>query len=255
VQTPVVAFHPGTLSLSAGPGTDRRRLLDRVALYRLPGSLVEAEAYGRALRARQRVLETRGSLAADLDDWEALMVRHGLALSLARAAAASVLAPAAWRAFGGVGPAGLTLDVAYVPSAPTEADAFRDVLARNRERDRVRGSAMAGPHRDELMLTLGGRPMRGMASQGQHRAVVLSLELAEIEVIAEARGVQPLLLLDEVSSELDRARTAALFATLSGQQGQVFLTTTRPELIDTAGLSGVEARRDFRVVSGRVAPL
>ena len=77
--------------------------------------------------------------------------------------------------------------------------------------------------------------MRGMASQGQHRAVVLALEPAEIDVIAEARGVRPVLLLDDVSSELDRARTAALFAALSKQRGQVLLTTTRPELIETGG--------------------
>jgi DNA replication and repair protein RecF len=255
VRTPIVAFHPGTVALSAGPGADRRRLLDRVALYRLPASLAEAEAYGRALRARQRVLESRGDRAPDLDDWEALVVRHGLALSAAREIAAGVLGPAAERAFRSVGPADLTLQVAYAPSAPGDPEVFRSLLARNRTRDRARGSATAGPHRDELALSLNGRPMRGMASQGQHRAVVLSLELAEIEVIAEARGVRPLLLLDEVSSELDRARTAALFATLSDQRGQVFLTTTRPELIDTGALSSVEERRDFRVVGGQVQPL
>jgi DNA replication and repair protein RecF len=254
VRTPTVAFHPGIVALSAGSGADRRKLLDRVALYRLPGSLAEAEAYGRALRARQRVLESRGTTAVDLDDWEALVVHHGLALGEAREAAAKLLGPAAERAFAGIGPAGLALDVAYAPNAPRDAASFRTVLVQNRPRDRARGSATTGPHRDDLTLALGGRPMRGMASQGQHRAVVLSLELAEIEVIAEARGVCPLLLLDEVSSELDRSRTAALFAALSGRRGQVLLTTTRPELIETGALSSVEERRDFTVVGGRVRP-
>jgi DNA replication and repair protein RecF len=254
VSTPTVAFHPGIVTLSAGSGADRRKLLDRVALYRLPGSLAEADAYGRALRARQRVLESRGTAAQDLDDWEALVVHHGLALSAARATAASLVGPAAERAFASIGPAGLALAVTYAPNAPADPGDFRATLANERARDRARGSATSGPHRDDLALVLGGRAMRGMASQGQHRAVVLALELAEIEVIAEARGVRPLLLLDEVSSELDRTRTAALFAALSGQRGQVVLTTTRPELIETGALSSVEERRDFVVVGGRIQP-
>ena len=99
---------------------------------------------------------------------------------------------------------------------------------------------------------LEGRSVRGMASQGQHRAIVLALQLAEMDVIAGVRGVRPILLLDDVSSELDRARTAALFAALREEQGQVLLTTTRPDLIETGALCRVEERRDFTVVGGRV---
>ena len=92
--------------------------------------------------------------------------------------------------------------------------------------------------------------MRGVASQGQHRAVTLALKSAEIDVIGAARGVRPILLLDDVSSELDRDRTAALFAFLRDQQGQVVLTTTRPELIDT----GDDAdRRDFAIDHGTLS--
>ena len=252
VRTPTVVFHPGVLVLTAGGGAERRKVLDRVALYKLPGSLAEADAYGKALRARQRVLEARGDQAKDLDDWEALVVRHGLALSHARALAAEQLAPAAERAFERIGPADLALRVSYVPSAPAGADAFRAQLVRDRARDRSRGSATTGPHRDDLALTLGGRVVRSMASQGQHRAVVLALQLAEMEVIADARGVRPILLLDDVSSELDRSRTAALFAALREEQGQVLLTTTRPDLIETGALCRVDERRDFTVVGGQV---
>jgi hypothetical protein len=91
-------------------------------------------------------------------------------------------------------------------------------------------------------------------SQGQQRVVVIALELAEIEVIEQARGVRPVLLLDDVSSELDEVHTRALFATLRRENGQVLLTTTRPELIDTEGLGGADERRDFRMVNGQVLP-
>ncbi|HEX3770947.1 MAG TPA: DNA replication and repair protein RecF [Polyangiaceae bacterium] len=252
IRTPVVVFHPGSLSLTSGGGTERRRLLDRIALYLGPASLEEAASYGRAMRARQRVLDTRGDAAPDLDGWEDLMVRHGSAMRRARAAAAALLVPATERAFARVGPE-LRLGIRYAPGAPDDDDAFRAQLADRRGRDRARGAATLGPHRDDLAIDLGDLGVRATASQGQHRAIVLSLELGEIDVIAETRGVCPVLLLDDVSSELDRARTAALLGALTEQRGQVILTTTRPELID-AGLSGVEDRKSFRVDLGAISP-
>jgi DNA replication and repair protein RecF len=141
--------------------------------------------------------------------------------------------------------------VAYAPGAPRDRDAFRDALAKARAADVRRGGASIGPHRDDLRLSLSGLVVRGIASQGQHRATVLALKSAEVRVIGAARGVRPVLLLDDVSSELDRERTAALFEYLKDERGQVFLTTTRPELI---AISTAE-RSDFRVERGRVMPV
>ncbi len=253
VRTPTVVFHPAAVALSSGGGSERRRLMDRIALYLAPAVLGDIESYGRALRARQRVLESRGDSAPDLDAWEDLIVRHGLSLGVARAEAVSRLAPAASRAYGRIGAWGATLDVRYERSAPAERDAFVSSLVANRRRDRARGSASVGPHRDDLALRLADAPVRGIASQGQHRAVVLALQLAEIDVVSSARGVHPILLLDDVSSELDPDRTAAFFAALCDAPSQIVLTTTRRELIDTTGNFAVDARRDFRLVSGQIA--
>ncbi len=115
-----------------------------------------------------------------------------------------------------------------------------------------RRAASIGPHRDDLRLELGGHAMRGFASQGQHRAAVLALELGEIEVVAQSRGTRPILLLDDVSSELDLERTTALLTFVREQDGQVFLTTTRPDLIDSSLFAMTAERRDFRVVAGRI---
>ncbi len=164
-----------------GSGGERRRLMDRLALYRSPASLGESDAYNKAMRGRQRVLEARGEASRDLDHWEELVVRHGFAVSAARDAAVSSLAPVASRTFASIGAEGLELQVTYQRGAPTTLDEFRQALADNRPRDRARGSATVGPHRDDLLLELGGRPARGIASQGQHRATVLALELAELE--------------------------------------------------------------------------
>ena len=252
VRTPVVVFHPGEVALSQGGSSERRRLLDRAALYMEPVSFTESESYARSVRERQRALETRGPTARDLDHWEELVVRHGLAVMRVRRRAAEALLEAAQRAFQRIAAPDLELRGAYRPSAPEDATAYSEALGASRIADTRRKSASLGPHRDELVLSLNDHAARGTASQGQHRAIVLSLKAAEIEVVGDARGVRPLLLLDDVSSELDRDRTTALMTFLRDLEGQVFLTTTRPELIDTGPLGGASERVDFRVVDGRV---
>jgi DNA replication and repair protein RecF len=249
VRTPMVVFHPAELSLSMGGGSERRRLLDRTSLYVEPAAMEELDSYTRALRARQRILETRGVGAQDLAEWEALCVRHGLAVMAQRGRAAELLSVRAREAFERIAARDLSLRVTYAPGAPVEEGAYVAELERRRASDGRRGSATVGPHRDELTLEISGHPVRGIASQGQHRAVTLALKSAEIEVIGAARGLRPILLLDDVSSELDRDRTLALFSFLRDQEGQVILTTTRRELIDTGTAA---AREDFEIRGGVV---
>jgi DNA replication and repair protein RecF len=254
VRTPAVAFHPGLLELSMGSGSERRRMLDRIALYVSPSSLAEAAAYTRAMRERQRTLEVRGVHAADLSDWEVLVARHGTALSNARQNASELLAAETTKVFDSIGPTGARFDIRFSRSAPADEERFRAELAMRRIADVKRRAASVGPHRDDLRLELGGHAMRGFASQGQHRAAVLALELGEIEVVAQSRGTRPILLLDDVSSELDLERTTALLSFVRAQEGQVFLTTTRPDLIDSSLIASAAERRDFRVVGGHVDP-
>jgi DNA replication and repair protein RecF len=252
VRTPMVVFHPGEIALSMGASSERRRLLDRTALYLAPAAMDELDRYTKALRARQRALETRGPSATDLREWETLCVRHGLALMDYRSRAADLLAERAASAFARIAAPDLVLDVAYAPGAPRDESSFGEELERRRGIDLRRGSAGIGPHRDDLALAISGHPVRGVASQGQHRAVTLALKSGEIDVIGSARGVRPVLLLDDVSSELDRERTAALFSFLRDQEGQVILTTTRPELIDTGRDA---ARSDFEIRGGVLVPV
>lgn len=250
VASPVVVFHPGEVALATGPSKERRRLLDRVALYTAPGSLGELESYTRALRERQRALETRGEHARDLDDWEAMVVKHGVLVGEARRRAADRLRDHALKAFSQIASPELVLAIDYVQSAPDDPEAYTATLRARRAVDLRRGSASVGPHKDELALVLDGHTARGVASQGQSRAIVLALKAAEIEVVAEVSGKRPLLLLDDVSSELDRDRTSALFGFLRSHQGQVLLTTTRPELIATEGAPRVDFEMSRGVLVG-----
>lgn len=250
-RSPVVCFHASELELSTGAAGARRTVLDRVALFVDPSAVEHGARYREALRSRQKALTVRGPNATDVPPFEALCASHGAALTRCRARAAEALVSTLLPTFRELAAPGLELLAAYAPGGTDDVELFRRELASRREKDRTRGAATFGPHRDDLMLTLDGHVAREVASQGQHRTITLAIKLAELSAIAKARGVFPVLLLDDISSELDRDRMAALLAFLGDTQGQIFVTTTRPELIVTPGLAAPD-RRDLRVVSGAI---
>lgn len=250
-KSPVVAFHPGDLALVAGAAALRRRLLDRIALFVDPAGYERKARYERMMKARQRALEERGERAADLDALEAVAAEEGVRYQAARAEAAARLGASAIIAFSRLVQATLVLGVHYRPGGSQDKGEFVRELAARRSRDRARGSPSFGPSKDELELELDGQPARSHGSQGQQRVVTLALKLAELDCIAQARARPPILLLDDVSSELDPKRTGAVYDVLLASQSQVFVTTTRPELFRIPGeMAG--SRADFVVENGAV---
>ena len=252
-RSPVIAFHPEEMALSTGPAGLRRTLLDRLALFRDAAAADHRARYERALKARQELLRKLGPSTAgpDLDAFEQLAARHGAALTRARADAATALVTELDAAFHRIAAPDLVLEARYAPGGAAGEDEALSELRADRPADAQRQSARFGPHRDDLVLSLGGRRARVVASQGQHRAITLALKAAEVATIGRARGLSPILLLDDVSSELDAERTDALFAFLTEQRGQVFVTTTRRPLIALpAPLAGAE--RHFTASGGEV---
>ncbi len=255
-RSPVIAFHPDELALSSGPAAGRRTLLDRLALFMAPASADHRARYARALKARQQLLRNADAASLDapeIEVFEELCAVHGAALTHARAAAAEALEGELLPAFHQIAAPDLALGVRFAAGGSADPEEARAELRRQRPRDAYRPSPGFGPHRDDLELRFAGHPVRLVASQGQHRALTLALKAAETSAIAAARDLEPILLLDDVSSELDPSRTAALFTFLSLAHGQIFLTTTRRDLIVTPGLDP-SARRDFRVESGVLRP-
>ena len=253
-RSPVVVFDPQQMALSTGPASERRTLLDRVTLFTEPGVGMHRARYARALRERQRLLMLRSTRLAEsreLDAYERILAEHGAFVTAARRRACDRLAEVMRSSFAAIAAPDLILSVAYEPAGLEDVEealaGYRDQRARDAQQRRTR----LGPHRDDLALAIDGHPARVVASQGQHRAITLALKLAELRCIADARGLLPILLLDDVSSELDADRSAALFAHLGQTESQIFLTTTRRDLIVTTSAAGLE-RRDFRVAAGTV---
>ena len=244
---PTVLFHPGDLALAQGSPENRRSLLDRVLSEVDPIYGTTLDAYQRALRSRNRLLKAdvvdRRAVAA----FDPILASSGAVLGQARARLVGELAKVAEQVFDEVVGEELPLAISFAPRVEATESALREALARSLEKDLARGFTAEGPHADDVKLEVARRGAKQNASQGQHRALVLALKVAEVHVIARAKGRMPLLLLDDVSSELDRTRSTRLYALLSRLGGQTFLTTTRRELIVTEG-----ERIDLRVEAGSV---
>jgi DNA replication and repair protein RecF len=245
-------FLPDRLELIKGPPGLRRAHLDQVVAALWPGRVATRQAYGQALAQRNaliaRIRSGRGSRAS-LSSWDTQLARHGVALMRNRDSAVEAIAPAASRLGIALGAEG-ALEVAYRSRSqarePTELAAE---LASHVDGDIERGFTGHGPHRDELASTLDGRDLRAYGSQGQQRLALLCLLLAEREAIAERRDAPPLMLLDDVMSELDRTRRQALVDLLREGTGQAVITTT--DLEHVPGCDDAEVTR-IAVSAGRV---
>jgi len=255
----VVAFTPDDLSLVRAGPDGRRRLLDRAVQNRHPAQLSDARDYLRALKSRNELLR-QGAPEALREAFDEPLARSGARIRLRREEILRELKPYAERAFAEVARGEIPLRLDYqaagselqplAPEAPIESESAlaERILAGLRarlSRDRLRGFTSVGPHADDLAITLGDKPARAFASQGQARAIVLAFKIGEIENLRARQGRAPLLLLDDVSSELDPERNAFLMRSLAALAGQVLLTTT-----DAAHL--VSALREARAATDDV---
>ncbi len=238
-----VAFMPDDLELSKGGPDNRRRFLDRGLLNMKPAYLRLALRYARALRDKNRLL-TRGATNGEIDAFDEVLAHEGARVVAERMSFVSTVAPLVSERFAQIAHPAPKLAVRYRASVEGGPEEIRATLAAHRAKDRARGRTSAGPHLDDLELSLDGAPARERASQGQHRAIALALKLAELQTAVDSLGEPPVLLLDDMSSELDARRTRHLFDVVQLLSVQVFLTATEPprglfDAISAAGRSVV----------------
>ena len=240
----VCVFMPDRLELIKGPPALRRSHFDQVIAASWPVRSATRRAYGRALAQRNALLagiRSGRTGRSSLPAWDAELARHGIALRDDRAAVVDLLAPR----FTGLAEAlglGANAELRYRPrTRAVDAAEFAAELAERVESDLERGFSGHGPHRDDVALLRAGRELRAYGSQGEQRLALLALLLAEREALAEARSAMPLMLLDDVMSELDPDRRSLLADLLRGA-GQSVITTT-----DLAHVPGAEAANVTRL--------
>lgn len=259
----VVLFAPEDLQIPRGTPSDRRRFLDRAVFNRRVDYLPAIQRYELALKNRNAVLRRAGEgglggkqLYDLLDTYDEQLAELGCAVMSARVDYLDELRPLVRAAFAEITRTGLSADVDYawgehrsqsakVPS-PQEQ---RAELQKSRPKDLARQATSIGPHRDDLRFFLETHDAGGFASQGQLRAIVLAWKTAELELLGRLRQDPPILLLDDVSSELDAQRNRFLFEHLAPRAGQCFITTTHPGHV----LIAASERRDYRVAGGTIS--
>lgn len=254
VRTPVVVFHAGDLELVTGGAERRRRLLDRLGLFAEPESAVDRGRYSRACRERQRILMGRGEGARELEGYEGVMAQSGARITAARRRAASALERELGEACEEIGAGGLGVEIGYIPGGSEKVDEVVRVLRERRGVDARRRGCSYGPQKDELEVRFRGLSLRKQGSQGQQRLVVFALKMAEFECVRQARGTIPMVLLDDVASELDAKHEGLVHGYVSRSRGQVFLSGTRPMVL-MGERAGEEEVKVWKVEGGVVSEL
>ena len=232
VRPAIAVFMPDRLSLVKGAPAERRAHLDGFATALRPAQGEVRRRYSRALGQRNALLGRirRGQAGAEsLDAWDAELADAGVELIASRAEAVAQLAGPCASAAADLGLEG-DAAVTYRPRSQAESAAeLREELGERRESDLTRGFSSHGPHLDDLALERAGKALRRYGSQGQQRTTLLALLFAERDVLLAERREPPLLLLDDVTSELDPTRRELLCERLVAGGGQALVTATEAD--------------------------
>ena len=245
-----VLFSAADIDLVQGSPAQRRRFLDILISQVDRGYLRTLQRYQRVVSHRNhllRLIRDGRSAPDELDFWDGELVKEGTVLVARRQEVVERLAPLATQGYGGLA-AEEELSISLQASVP--AGGLADALASQRAAEMKAGMTLSGPHRDDLGVTVNGVAAATYASRGQARTIALSLRLAEAAFLREERREEPILLLDDVLSELDPQRRHRVLEEASSYQ-QAVVTTAEPALVSDAP---VEPSVVLRVQGGKVEP-
>jgi DNA replication and repair protein RecF len=215
-----------------------------------PAYLDRVQAYGRILRQRNRLLKEQAA-QRELEPWNEALAEAGARIRLDRCRFLERLAPILTGVGSEIAACDEQMSLAYpfVADQVRLHDDLRAELHRQFPRERQLGQTLAGPHRDDPEPLVANRPLKMYGSQGQHRSFLLAFKTAQLIEIERRLGEPPLLLLDDLASELDAHRQASFFAFLRQRRGQVLITTTHPA---TLGEAVCPQARYFHVMQGNI---
>jgi DNA replication and repair protein RecF len=246
----VSVFSPDDLTLVKGGPTGRRRYLDDTLVSLQPRNDALRTELERVLRQRNALLRQSGArltpdVEATLDIWDTKLIDVGESFADQRVALIDRLRPVLAQTYVEVAGADVDIEVQY--ESAWRVSGLAVALQEARRDELRRGVSLVGPHRDDLSLSIAGLPARTHASQGEQRSLALALRLAAHAIVTETVGEPPVLLLDDVFSELDPERGHALLEHLP--KGQAMLTTAS-ELP-----AGAAPEQVVRVENGRISPI
>ncbi|HEY5520955.1 MAG TPA: DNA replication/repair protein RecF [Candidatus Limnocylindrales bacterium] len=238
---PVVLFAPEDMLLVVGSPGLRRNSLDTLIAQTVPASATTMSTYARALTQRNNLLrQVREGMAApdELRYWDEVVINDGAQIVDWRRAALAQLSRPLSAAHQEIAPGEEPLELRYLTNAePQPGETTRAALRRRlidtSEKEMWNGATLIGPHRDDIAFVSDERELASSASRGQQRTAILAYKLAQLDLLTDSVGQPPLLLLDDVFSELDPDRRAHLVRRI-GALPQAFVTTTTTDDLDPA---------------------
>ena len=244
----IVFFSPEDLNIIKNGPSERRRLVDRILCEIDRIYMSDLTQYGKCLNQRNRLLHDlyfNPSLESELPVWDEQLVNYGCRIIAKREEFVRMLEDIASEIHTELTGEKEKLTLVYEPNVTVEE--FADKVARSRDADRKIKSTTVGPHRDDVCIKVNDMDLRLYGSQGQQRTTAISLKLSEIRIIEERIRNKPVLLLDDVLSELDRDRQNYLLGNI--RDIQTLITCTG---LDEFVQNRFEADRTFRVVNGEI---
>lgn len=227
---PIVLFQPDDLRLASGGPERRRNYIDALLSQLIPTYQQDLHAYNRALRQRNALLKS-GGVRTQLFVWNIQLAERGGRIAQQRQQLIERISERISAAYSAIAGKRFQISMTYESSFPTATyhDQFLKKLEATTAFDIERGYTGFGPHRDDINFTINNKPFKQVASRGENRTLILALKSIELEEIRESHGDEPLLLLDDVFSELDGSRRKLLTSYL--KDSQTLITTTDADVV------------------------
>ncbi|MFI3269522.1 MAG: DNA replication and repair protein RecF [Rikenellaceae bacterium] len=248
---PVVVVSPYDTALISDSAEERRRFLNLLISQFDSQYLMSLIKYNALLQQRNRVLKSGGDEQM-LQIYDQQLAPHAQLIEQRRRETLQSMTPLVCRFYELLSGGREEVNLEY-HSTLTQSD-FIELLAASRERDIINGHTTVGIHRDDINFSIGGYPLRKYGSQGQQKSFLVALKLAQYQKVSEAKGEQPILLLDDLFDKLDRGRVEQLIRLVSGEEfGQIFISDcNRERLQSILGKADVEYKI-FQVNQGKIA--
>lgn len=245
---PVVHFSPESHRITGGPPAERRRFVDMLLCQSSPAYLTDWQEYQRSLKQRNALLNQNAS-AKTLAAWSEALANYGCKIIAARRRFVEAFAPLVLQAYRDIATPSFSLQLTYqsqLAAGELTQENYLNLLSAAQTMEMRRKQTQVGPHRDDFVFVIDGRELRRFGSRGEHKSTLLALKMAEATYFKDKSANAPLILLDDLQSELDALRLAAALRHFQ-QFGQLFVTALSPVV---HGMSPSAAC--YEVVAGKV---
>lgn len=247
-----VQFSPEDLELVKSGAIERRKFLDRYLSELSERYFHSLMHYQKALKSKSFLLKSGRAGNQEIETWNEVLAEHATEIIRERAKFLERFSKKCAHIHAAFSPQDGELELAYLQNIPEEEKDLLVFFSKHLQREKLMRRTLVGSQRDDIGISLQGRPAKEQASQGQTRSIVLAMKLAMLEILKEEKGSTPIVLLDDLESELDEQRRALLFAEIFQKKYQVFITGTEIPRALVPGQHG-EKVRYFACKNGKLS--